>query len=372
MTEAALTLNLFQMLVPRTLWALSVLLVGVTSSDDRWVWGKSDNHPKASRIPGYVEPTTSAPPATTFRPRLPPSERQRHFKSITAHPFFLGPYPPFSFVPVGGPRGGPPAPPRDDDGTTKSRVTADTAHDDQHSAVLDADDKYTTLDRLQSERGTLPPLPRPRPHQLGGLHPDEVFYADDDLLIIKGGGFNSDVFQDPPQTLDDDERYQLEPSRLRPVSAALHDREYNGNVPAFLPPPDHQRPFSMFVGGASTNNHIFVPYVYPRPQRSTAHPAAVLQPVSSHQPVAHYVYPVPAVPFVLPSASASLVAAPRPSPAAAAPVSNHLPEPVEDFGVVVRPGHPLDSDINVNFGPNVPPINPLAETFRRRAQRPRV
>ncbi|XP_042861736.1 uncharacterized protein C6orf132-like [Penaeus japonicus] len=363
------------MLAPRSLWALSVLLVGVASSEDRWVWGKSDTHPKASRIPGYVEPATPAPPpppVTTFRPRLPPSEHQRQFKSITAHPFFLGPYPPFSFVPVGGPRGGPPAPPREDDGTTKSRVTADTAHDEQHGAVLDADDKYTTLDRLQSERGAPPPLPRPRPHQLGGLHPDEVFYADDDLLIIKGGGFNSDVFQDPPQTLDEDERYELEPSRLRPVAESLHDREYNGNVPAFLPPPDHQRPFSLFVEGASDNNHIYVPYVFPRPQRSTGRPATAPQPSPYWQPVSHYVYPVPAVPFYMPPASASLVAAPRPSPASGALTSNHLPEPVEDFGggVVLR-GHSLLGDTNVNNSPNLP-INPLAETFRRRASRPRL
>lgn len=55
------------------------------------------------------------------------------------------------------------------------------------------DARYTTLDKLFDSRE---PTNFPDTHSLpndvlGGLHPDEVFYADKDLVIIKGGGFTT-------------------------------------------------------------------------------------------------------------------------------------------------------------------------------------
>lgn len=347
------------------------VLVGGGRCEDRWVWGKSssnnNNNSKASSIPGYVEPSstsTTPPPVTTFRPPFRPlgraAPRLHDYPRASANPLFLGSFEPFSVVPVRKPR---PA----QDGTTKSRVTADAAFDGASGAVLDAGDKYTTLDRLQSERGALPPLPRPKKHQLGGLHPDEVFYADDDLLIIKGGGFNSDAFEEPPQPLDADEEDPREgsASRVSSVVAPLPSphQEYNGNIPAIVPPPERNtnHPLSLFVGEGSDNNYLLVPYVLPQLRADAVLPAG---PVTNHlfsskntvrrSTVYPYVFPPPYIthaqtvrrPFKPQVSQLNKKETFRP------PNPNTLQLP-----------HSLAGDTDVNYRFPRPPVNPDAELF---------
>ncbi|CAL4063724.1 unnamed protein product, partial [Meganyctiphanes norvegica] len=112
----------------------------------------------------------------------------------------------------------------------------------------------------------------------GGLDPREVFYADEDLLIIKGGGFNSDKFEEPSQTLDNSNYEDPEfgqGSHLYPEILPTPDLEYNGNIPAILPPPPRvpepirhnpdQSQFSVFVEAPSRTNAMILqrPYTYP-------------------------------------------------------------------------------------------------------------
>lgn len=253
------------------------VVMSLALAQDRWVWGPSNPEVKSRKIPGFVA-TTPEPPITTFRPSHSLSVGRGFTPSALSnrllnHPFFFPEgFLPFDFVNSDVPR-------INDDGTTKSRVTADSATLDTSSgATLTAHDKYTTLDRLQRERGPPPSFPPPQRQHLGGLHPDEVFYADDDLLIIRGGGFNSDVFQEPSQPLDDDDdREDIDESSriVSSVSPPSTDQEYNGNIPVIIPPPKESdgsipvtlprqfkpSPFSIFVGGSSKKDYILVPYV---------------------------------------------------------------------------------------------------------------
>ncbi|KAK7074270.1 hypothetical protein SK128_006230, partial [Halocaridina rubra] len=246
---------------------------------DRWVWG-TGSIDKGRNLDVQTQPhTTLAPPITTFRPRARSLRRGSFTPSIyhnglPHHPFFPRGFFPFEFL-------SPDIPKVNEDGTTKSRVTVDTATLNHNGgASLAPKDKYTTLDRLQRERGPPPKFPPPEQHQLGGLHPDEVFYADDNLLIIRGGGFNSDAFQEPKQPLDDsvydgDEDYHESTRVVSSGSSPSLDQEYNGNIPFILTPPPaepkdnipvvlpHQfkpSPLSIFVGGSSNNHHVYEPF----------------------------------------------------------------------------------------------------------------
>lgn len=300
--------------------------------EEPWVWRQNR---KASSIPGYVEPTTStsttthAPPVTTFRPAFRPAERSRSaFRGASANPYYL--------MMMGVP------PRRAEDGTTKSRVAVDTTFEEDGPEPLVLGDTYTTVDRLQSSRGAPPRLPRPQTHQLGGLHPDEVFYANDDLLITRGGGFHSEVFEEPSQLLHEDDidiKEQDIPSRVssavvRPPSP---HQEYNGNIPVIVPPPTQAQtsPISYLVGGASRNNFLVVPYVYPASYTN----------VIRHTPlqVRYMYYPGP-----------SRLQTIRPY---------KLP-------------HSLAGDTAVNFLHPRPPVNPDAEVFAQpshsRRRRPRL
>lgn len=358
------------MMVASMMWVEALVVVAVLVSgghcQDRWVWGKSSNS-KASSIPGYVEPTSSTTPpptVTTYRPSFRPSGRAapRHddFPRASANPLFLGSFPPFSLVPVRKSL-------QNHDGTTKSRVTADAAFDGASGAVLDAGDKYTTLDRLQSERGAPPPLPRPKEHQLGGLHPDEVFYADDDLLIIKGGGFNSDAFEEPPQPLDADEEDIREgsASQVSPVVAPLPspDQEYNGNIPAIVPPPQpiQEHPLTLFAAEGSSNNYFLVPYVFPQTHASTNNHLVSNQVRRSavHIP---YVFPPPYITHVPTRLSDRRAPTPhRPQVTQQGNFRETL-EPLH-FNTLHLP-HSLVGDTDVNFKLPRPSVNPDAELLR--------
>lgn len=86
----------------------------------------------------------------------------------------------------------------------------------------DQDARYTTLDKLFDART---PTKLPDPHSLpndvlGGLHPDEVYYADKDLVIIKGGGFTSSPYE-KPSDLDEIEK-ETDKNRNKP---SLHGNE---------------------------------------------------------------------------------------------------------------------------------------------------
>lgn len=317
------------------MWSCYVILVvwsiaSVVLGENRWVWGRSSNSEKKGRnLSGFV-PTTPEPPITTFRPSRALSRGRGGFSPsffhnrLPNHPsFFPGAFFPFDFVPPDVPR-------VNDDGTTKSRVTADSATlENSSGASLAPNDKYTTLDRLQKERGPAPSFPPPQRHQLGGLHPDEVFYADDDLLIIRGGGFHSDTFQEPSQPLDDnfeeDEDFNESKRVDSTASPPASDQEYNGNIPVILPPPKDNKdslpvvlpqqikpsPFSIFVGGNSEKDFIYVPFVTnqsPGPNDSTfetithnhitdngTENSSKLRRAASV--VVPYVYPAPAKPF---------------------------------------------------------------------------
>ncbi|CAL4129485.1 unnamed protein product [Meganyctiphanes norvegica] len=307
------------------IWILLIPLLAVSvCADDRWVWsgghGAQDNNVRTPEIPGRVEPqprllqqrfTTTAPDITTFRPSHPISLG----RSMNSRPYNSNSFTPFfhPFMPFAGFMGlnrypviqqqlqqqqgllqPPPRPllsnppshalPLPGDGTTKSRVPEDTASD--FTGVLEDEEKYTTLDKHQREHKRTQPLPRPREEHLGGLDPREVFYADEDLLIIKGGGFNNDKFEEPSQTLDDSDHddYEFgEGSRLSPLVLPNPDLEYNGNVPVILPPPSsgpepirhtpeqsplHHTPeqshFAVFVESPSRTNAMIlqIPYVY--------------------------------------------------------------------------------------------------------------
>lgn len=300
------------------IWAASVAVAVVVmegvQSEEPWVWR---HNRKASSIPGYVEPTTTsttttpAPPITTFRPTFRPTQRGRStFRGASANPYFL--------MMVGAPR-------RAQDGTTKSRVVVDTAFEEDGPEPLVLGDTYTTVDRLQSSRGTPPRLPRPQSHQLGGLHPDEVFYANDDLLITRGGGFHSEVFEEPSQLLHEDDDTKEDVPKVSAVAPPpSHHQEYNGNIPVIVPPPSRSQklPFSYLVGGASRNNYMLVPYVYPRSYTT----------VVRHTPARiRYTY--------------------YPSPARLQTVGPYTP-PVSLVG-----------DTDVNYLHPRPPINPDAEVF---------
>ncbi|XP_018026994.1 uncharacterized protein LOC108682362 [Hyalella azteca] len=124
----------------------------------------------------------------------------------------------------------------------------------------DHDTRYTTLDKLFDSRlPTELPDPRSLTHDvLGGLHPDEVFYADKDLVIIKGGGFHSGNSQNLGG-FNDLEREAQNPVRPAPVGNELGEandprgtnvrpdekfsrvplplRFVNGNIPVIVSPP---------------------------------------------------------------------------------------------------------------------------------------
>lgn len=224
------------------------------------------------------------------------------------------------------------APPRRaEDGTTKSRVVVDTAFEEDGPEPLVLGDTYTTVDRLQSSRGAPPRLPRPQRNQLGGLHPDEVFYANDDLLITRGGGFHSEIFEEPSQLLHEDDEDTKEQDVPVKVGSAVAPppsphQEYNGNIPVIVPPPTHTRnlPFSYLVGGASRNNYVVVPYVYPRSYTKVVRPAP---------PRIRYTY-------------------------------YHSPARLQAVGSYALP-HSLAGDTDVNYVHPRPPINPDAEVFFR-------
>lgn len=308
------------------MWAVSVVVAAVVvvvagAQGEEWEWRHSR---KASSIPGYVEPTTStststttttSPPVTTFRPAFSTEQQSRTlFRGASANPYFL--------MMVGTHR-------QPHDGTTKSRVVVDTPLDEDGPEPLVLGDTYTTVDRLQSARGAPPQLPRPQKHLLGGLHPDEVFYANDDLLITRGGGFHSEVFQEPSQLLHEDDSTKEDTlpktsgiARLPPSP----DQEYNGNIPIILPPPTQTRtkPLSFLVGGASQNNYMLVPYVYPRAYTK------VVRTYPSQITYRYRYYPNPAM------------------------LQNLSPLPLP---------HSLVGDTDVNFRHPRPPINPDAEVF---------
>ncbi|KAG0721952.1 hypothetical protein GWK47_045379 [Chionoecetes opilio] len=314
------------------LWRICVASVVIAAvvgdgvqGGEPWVWRQSS---KASSIPGYVAPTaattttttTPAPLVTTFRPPFPLEPQGRSaFRRASANPYFLMMVGPHRY--------------HSHDGTTKSRVVVDTAFDGEGPEPLVLGDTYTTVDRLQSARGAPPRLPRPQKHQLGGLHPDEVFYANDDLLITRGGGFHSQVFQEPSQSLDEDYTEEDDIRRTHVGSAGARppspDQEYNGNIPIIVPPPPYTstKPFSFLVGKPSYNNYMMVPYVYPRPYAKVAHtyPAQVMY--------RHKYYRSP------------------PMLQAVRPLA--LP-------------HSLVGDTDVNFRHPRPPINPDAEVFKNR------
>ena len=315
---------------------VAVVVVDGVQAEDPWLWRHSR---KASSIPGYVEPTTStstttpAPPITTFRPSYPSQQRGRTtFRGASANPYFL--------MMVGArhqPHAQAQAHTQAHDGTTKSRVVVDTAFDGEGPEPLVLGDTYTTVDRLQSARGAPPTLPRPQRHQLGGLHPDEVFYANDDLLITRGGGFHSEVFKEPSQLLHEDDAAQ----RVTPTQTASMvvlppspDQEYNGNIPVILPPPTHTRTqsVSLVVGGASHNNYMLVPYVYPRSYAQVGRP---------HPPRVTYRYRY------------------YPSPAM-----------LQAAGPLTLP-HSLAGDTDVNYRQPRPPVNPDAEVFVQQQLYPR-
>lgn len=305
------------------IWAASVMVAAVVVDgvwgEEPWMWRQSS---KASSIPGFVEPTTTTtsttppPRVTTFRPAFHSQEqRQSSFRRASANPYFL--------MMVGANR-------QADDGTTKSRVVVDTAFDGEGPEPLVLGDTYTTVDRLQSARGSPPHLPRPQKHQLGGLHPDEVFYANDDLLITRGGGFHSEVFKEPSQLLHEDDEDTTQNTHTMVGGGAAPppspDQEYNGNIPIIVPPPTQtkSKPISFLVGGASYTNYIMVPYVYPR------HYTKVTRTPAARVTYTYRYYPSPAMlqaikPLTLP--------------------------------------HSLVGDTDVNFRHPRPPINPDAEVF---------
>ncbi|XP_063846016.1 uncharacterized protein LOC135091885 [Scylla paramamosain] len=307
------------------MWAASVVVAAVVvagvQGEEEWEWRHSR---KASSIPGYVEPTTSTststttttPPVTTFHPAFSTEQRSRTmFRGASANPYFL--------MMVGTHR-------QPHDGTTKSRVVVDTPLDEDGPEPLVLGDTYTTVDRLQSARGAPPRLPRPQKHLLGGLHPDEVFYANDDLLITRGGGFHSEVFQEPSQLLHEDD-IAKEKDTLTKTSPIMSlppspDQEYNGNIPIILPPPTQTRtkPISFLVGGASKSNYVLVPYVYPQAYTKVVH---------TYPSQITYRYRYYQNPAML---------------QAVAPLA--LP-------------HSLVGDTDVNFRHPRPPINPDAEVF---------
>lgn len=118
------------------------------------------------------------------------------------------------------------------------------------------DPRYTTLDKLFDSRepALLPDTHSLSNEVLGGLHPDEVYYADKDIVIIKGGGFSSknninvnDINNDIEQgTLSnsikpaDDEQAgnDIQLIDVRPIDefakVPLPFRFINGNIPTIV------------------------------------------------------------------------------------------------------------------------------------------
>jgi len=97
------------------------------------------------------------------------------------------------------------------------------------------DERYTTLDKLNSNRD---PVFLPDPHTyskeiLGGLHPDEVFYADNKLMIIKGGGFNV------PYDVSNDIDGHVKHIKTRPFGNGLADAQLSEQ-------PTNVRPAELF------------------------------------------------------------------------------------------------------------------------------
>ena len=143
--------------------------------------------------------------------------------------------------------------------------------DFDHNHGEEMDERYTTLDRLNNGRSPTD-LPNPDTYSeeiLGGLHPDEVYYADKDLVIIKGGGFHhpydirgSKLGQDialnsgtrvKPQPigneLGEETQNRESPTVVRPAKlfskVPLPFRFVNGNIPTIVKPVDTGRlPYS--------------------------------------------------------------------------------------------------------------------------------
>ena len=107
------------------------------------------------------------------------------------------------------------------------------------------DGRYTTLDKLQRRPVALPNPNTYSEKLLGGLHPDEVHYANKDLVIIKGGGFHH-----TRPSLDDDDQTNIEavdntldtnePTEVRPrktwSNVPIPFRYINGNLPTVVKP----------------------------------------------------------------------------------------------------------------------------------------
>lgn len=175
------------------------------------------------------------------------------------------------------------------------------------------DTRYTTLDKLFNSRL---PTQLPDPHtlsndMLGGLHPDEVFYADKDLVIIKGGGFHSKDSHKGEDVSDLEEAAQnaVKPgpvgnelgeandpriTNVRPDEkfsrVPLPFRFVNGNIPTIV------RPHSNSQRGSNLPQHFrpvhqtaFRPMTRPSPRfphlsvSSSQHSLAYQQPPNSFQ-----------------------------------------------------------------------------------------
>ncbi|XP_076045317.1 uncharacterized protein LOC143027723 [Oratosquilla oratoria] len=152
------------------------------------------------------------------------------------------------------------------DGTTKSRTVVDNLYN-EGPLDIEKDEKYTTLDKLFQERGRYT-SGNIFTDDLGGLDPREIFYADDDLVIIKGGFFNSDSFAEPQPSLKQssltaedaqkDVSTKLTPDKQSPEIKLPpnYNDEYNGNIPTIIPPPPKDRNLSVFQPASTTTFRV--------------------------------------------------------------------------------------------------------------------
>jgi len=300
------------------------------------------------------------------------------------------------------------------DGTTIGRIPEDTLlirRDDNKKT------RYTTLDKLFSHPGTGFKNKDLSADSLGGLHPDEVFYADHNLIIIKGGGFPTKIHYLEDNNLGS----VVNVTDVRPddlfAKVPLSLKYLNGNVPTIVKPNSNNPDAVVFkperslskrsdkLTNAAKKDHFEQFFAAPSRKISTRVPSNKKRVVQYHyqsmgpnsRPIVDYKIHKDGS---IDDKSFSSVKSPSLKTSPSLKRSRRLPDPIEsneefatsrpsfkpsiqvpaDFSpsiphhllrqTTAKPSPPgsvsLHGDTDVNFLPPVPPVNHRAEDFTPR------
>ena len=339
---------------------LALLATTVTAQDNpRWVWGHNENNilPSHPVIPGRVEPrTTGGAQIQPLVPTISKTETNIDSNNLNASKK------PTRITSASRIQNNNPNLRNQNENivTTKSRVVEDTLP----VVNVVGGERYTTLDQLFKDRQNDPIVNHVK-GDLGGLDPKEVFYADDNLLIIRGGGFPVSNSEDKLQPLDNKpishDQPPIIPLQGPPPS---HNEEYNGNIPSIVPPINHPGNSLQHLMNNVWKRNTGRPYNTGNGVRYFQYPG--VYPVQSYPFVFganynHNVYITQKVP--VPYVQERIIPHTPTAPIISLPKHQSINYPQSNYhgGQVIS----LHGDTDVNFLHPIPSLNPEAEIITR-------